>query len=73
MPERKPISPGRRRPSIRSLLLAVALTLALLAVRGLLAIRQADMEQEPGQKQPPTPQARQIERQSLRPDRAPGS
>ena len=53
--------------------MAVIMTLALLAVLGLLVIRQAGTERAPSQNQPPAPQARQIERQSLRPDRIPGS
>ncbi len=73
MPQPKPTPPDRRPPPIRSLFLAVVLTLALLAVLGLLAIRQADTELDPSQKQPPTPQTRQIERDSLRSDRGPGS
>lgn len=73
MQHSKPTRPGRKGLSTRSLFLAVVLTLVALAVIGLMAIRQSDKAGESNQKLTPTPPARHIERETLRPNATQGT
>ena len=71
MATRENTSSGRRF-SLRIALLAVLLTLLLLAVLGVLVIRQQGAQDESSRQRPTAPQARQIGRDSLQPGRASG-
>ena len=71
MATRENTSSGRRF-SLRIALLAVLLTLLLLAVLGVLVIRQQGVQGESSLQRPTVLQARQIGRDSLQRNKTPG-